>query len=80
MPDKTSKDRQETVKFERYSSPFGYHTCANRHFHGNKRHVIPVYHVYPYMYMRIAGTGRQALLLKFIGVHPSPCSYALRFY
>ncbi len=30
--------------------------------------------------MRIVGTGRQALLLKLIDAHPSPCARALRLY
>ena len=32
------------------------------------------------IYMRIVGIGRQALLLKLIDAHPSPCTHALRFY
>ncbi len=32
------------------------------------------------VYMCIVGTGWQALLLKLIDVHPSPCTCALRFY
>ncbi len=32
------------------------------------------------VYMRIVGTGRQALLLKLIDAHRSPCTRALHFY
>ncbi len=32
MPDKMSKVHQETLKFKRYSGPFGCHTCANQRF------------------------------------------------
>ncbi len=34
----------------------------------------------PYIYIRILGTGRQALLLKLIDAHPSPSTHALHIY
>ena len=36
MPDKTSKDRPKTLKFEQYSGLFGCRTWANHHFLVNK--------------------------------------------
>ena len=73
MPDKSSKDHPKTLKFEwsvwlphMWKLPL---PCK-------QRSTLFVFTVY----MSIVGTGRQALLLKLIDVHPSPCTRALRFY
>ena len=55
MPDKTSKDHQETLKFERYSGMFGCRTCANCHFVVNKVHMVSVYGIYAYCRYRTTG-------------------------
>ena len=47
--DKTSKDHQETVTFERYSGLFGCHTCKNHHFFVNKGPHDSCYHKYVYI-------------------------------
>ena len=47
MPDQTSKDRPNPLKFERYSSLFGCCTCANRHVLINKG---PPSSRFPYIY------------------------------
>ncbi len=55
MPDKTSKDRPKTLKFEWYSRLFGCRTCANCHFLVNKSHekdTIPGYRIYAYCIRR----------------------------
>ncbi len=71
MPDKTSKHHQETLKFKRYSSLFGSHTCANHDFLANKG---PHGSRLPYIctYVRIVGTGRKGLLLKLNRCAPKP--------
>ncbi len=71
IPDKTSKDRPKTLKFERYSGLFGCRACANRHFckQRSTRFLFTIY-------MRIVGTRWQVLLLKLTDVHPSPNALA----
>ncbi len=74
-PDKASKDRPKTLKFEQYSGLPRMHKSPKNLVNKGPRGSCMFTG-----YMRIVGTGRQAILLKLIDAHPKPCTDALRFY
>ncbi len=70
MPDKTSKDHPKTLNS---SGILVWLAVAHAQIATSTRFLFTIY-------MRIVGTGQQALLLKLIDVPPSPCTRALHFY
>ena len=74
MPDKISKNHPKTLIFLSVWLPY-MRKLPLPYKQRSTRFLFTVL-----VYMHIVGTGRQALLLKLIDAHPSPCTCALLFY
>ena len=76
MPDKKSKDHPKTLKIRAVFRSVWLPHMRTSPLPCKQRSTWFLFTVY----MRIVGTGQQALLLKLIDVHPSPRTRAMRFY
>ncbi len=72
MPDKTSKDRQEKVKFVTILVCLAAAHAQIITSLQTKVHVVPVTINMLCIYTTVVGTGQQALLFKFIRRAPNP--------